>query len=99
MASSAPGLTVYACEPDEADLFHELCPRFGVRATTTSDAVSESIVVSAPGNRCVSVGHKSEISASTLRSLKETGVEHVSTRSIGLNHIDLDAAAAAGHHR
>jgi D-specific alpha-keto acid dehydrogenase len=90
------GITVYGCEQDEADLFHELCPRFGVVPTITSDAVSEAIVTSVPGNRCVSVGHKSEISASMLRALKDTGVEHVSTRSIGVNHIDLHAAAHLG---
>jgi D-specific alpha-keto acid dehydrogenase len=90
------GLTVYGCEQDEADLFHELCPRFGVVPTITSAAVSETIVISVPGNRCVSVGHKSEISASMLRALKDTGVEHISTRSIGVNHIDLDAAGQLG---
>jgi D-specific alpha-keto acid dehydrogenase len=90
------GITVYGCEQDEADLFHELGPRFGVVPTITSDAVSETVVVAVPGNRCVSVGHKSELSASMLRALKDTGVEHVSTRSIGLNHIDLHAAAHLG---
>jgi D-specific alpha-keto acid dehydrogenase len=90
------GITVYGCEPDEVDMFNELSPRFGVVPTITSDAVSETLVVSVPGNRCASVGHKSEISASMLRALKETGVEHVSTRSIGVNHIDLHAAAHLG---
>ena len=90
------GITVYGCEQDEADVFHELGPRFGVVPTITSDAVSETAVISVAGNRCVSVGHKSEISASMLRALKDAGVEHVSTRSIGVNHIDLHAAAHLG---
>jgi D-specific alpha-keto acid dehydrogenase len=92
----ALGITVYGCEQDEADLFHELSPRFGVVPTTTSDAVSVTSARSVPGNRYVSVGHKSEISASMLRALNDAGVEHVSTRSIGLNHIDLHAAAHLG---
>ena len=90
------GITVYGCEPDEADLFHELGPRFGIVPTITSDAASEASVIAVPGNRCISVGHKSEISASMLRALKDTGVEHISTRSIGVNHIDLGAAARLG---
>ncbi len=90
------GLTVYGCEQDEADLFHELGSRFGVVPTITSDAVTEGSVISVRGNRCISVGHKSEISASMLRALQDTGVEHVSTRSIGVNHIDLQAAAHLG---
>jgi D-specific alpha-keto acid dehydrogenase len=86
------GLTVYGCEPDEADLFNELCPRLGVLPTMTSDAASEASVISVPGNRCISVGHKSEISGPTLRTLREAGVEYISTRSIGFDHIDLHAA-------
>jgi len=90
------GITVYGCEPDEADLFHELGPQFGVVPTITGDAVSEASVISVPGNRCVSVGHKSEIPRTALRALREAGVEHLSTRSIGVNHIDLCAAAHLG---
>jgi D-specific alpha-keto acid dehydrogenase len=93
---AALGITVYGCEQDEADLFGQLCPRFGVVPTMTSDAVSETTVVSVPGNRCISVGHKSEISGPALRALKEAGVEYISTRSIGFNHIDLNAALEAG---
>ena len=93
---SDPGITVYSCEPDEADLFHELGPQFGVEPTITSNAASEANVMLVPGNRCISVGHKSEISRTTLRALNEAGVEHVSTRSIGVNHIDLHAAAHLG---
>jgi D-specific alpha-keto acid dehydrogenase len=64
--------------------------------TITNDAVSEASVISVPGNRCISVGHKSEISRTTLRALHEAGVEHISTRSIGVNHIDLVAATRLG---
>ena len=90
------GITVYGCEQDEADIFYELAPRFGVVPTTTSDAVSETSVISLPGNRCVSVGHKSELSGRELRALNEVGVEYVCTRSIGLDHIDLRAADNLG---
>ncbi len=93
---SDPGITVYSCEPDEAGLFHELGPRFGVVPTITGDAVSEAGVISVPGNRCISVGHKSEVPRTTLHALHEAGVEHISTRSIGVNHIDLRAAAQLG---
>ncbi len=90
------GLTVYGCEPDETVLFNELSPRFGLTTTVTSAAVSETNVASAPGNRCISVAHKSEISAPILLALKDTGVDYISTRSIGVNHIDLDAAGKLG---
>jgi D-specific alpha-keto acid dehydrogenase len=89
-------ITVYSCEQDEADIFNELSPRFGVAPTITGDPVSETSVISVPGNRCISVGHKSKISGRELRALKEAGVEYVCTRSIGFDHIDLNAAGKLG---
>ena len=90
------GVTVYGCEPDEAQLFDVFAPRFGILPTMTSAAVSESSIVSVPANRCVSVGHKSELTAHELRALQRVGVEYVSTRSIGFDHIDVDAAVSLG---
>lgn len=90
------GITVYGCEPDEADLFNALSPRFGIIPTITGVAVSETSVISATRNRCISVGHKSKISGPILGALKDAGVEYISTRSIGFDHVDLDAAATLG---
>ncbi|HCH8531498.1 TPA: D-lactate dehydrogenase VanH-A, partial [Salmonella enterica] len=90
------GITVYGCEQDEADAFHALSPRFGVMATIINANVSESNAKSAPFNQCISVGHKSEISASILLALKRAGVKYISTRSIGCNHIDTTAAKRMG---
>lgn len=90
------GITVYGCEPDEADLFRRLSRRYGVTPTMTKSAVSPSSVISEPVNRCVSVGHKSEVAAPTLLALKEAGVTFISTRSIGCDHIDLDTSADLG---
>jgi D-specific alpha-keto acid dehydrogenase len=90
------GVTAYGCEPDEAALFDELAPSYGVIPTTTSAAVSEAGVIRVPGNRCISVGHRSEISRPTLRALRDAGVELICTRSIGVDHIDVAAAAELG---
>ncbi|WP_442974264.1 D-isomer specific 2-hydroxyacid dehydrogenase family protein [Saccharothrix sp. NRRL B-16348] len=89
-------MTVYGCEPDEAALFRELAPRFGVVPTITDAAVSEANVELASGNRCVSVGHKSRITNATLHALSRAGVKYISTRSVGYNHIDVDHAASVG---
>jgi D-specific alpha-keto acid dehydrogenase len=94
--AGAVAITVYGCDRDEAELFRHLSPRFGIVPMITSVAASESIVRRVTAGRCVSVGHKSEVSASVLRALRRAGVEYLSTRSIGFDHIDLDAAAASG---
>ncbi len=90
------GVTVYGCEQDEAAVFNELAPRFGIAPTITGDGVSNASVISAPANRCISVGHKSGLSAPILRALKETGVEYISTRSVGFDHIDIKVAEELG---
>lgn len=92
----AAGLTVYGCEHDEAELFRALSPQYGVDVTLVSDPVTESAGMPAPTTRCVSVGHKADLTRPMLRALSAAGVAHVSTRSIGLDHIDLGAAAELG---
>jgi D-specific alpha-keto acid dehydrogenase len=96
VAALRTGITVYGCEPDEAVLFHELAPRFGVVPTITEAAATEATAGLASGNRCISVGHKTQVANSALRALKEAGVKYISTRSIGCNHIDVAYAESIG---
>src|SRR5690242_2125657 len=88
----AVGITIYGCGPDEAALFREMTARCGVVPTITAEAVTEANAGLAAGNRCVSVGHKTPITNPALLALSRAGVEYVSTRSIGYNHLDVDYA-------
>ena len=90
------GISIYGCGQDEAVAFREVAPRFGVIPTITDAAASEATLELAIGNRCISVGHKTPIANSTLRSLSEAGVAYISTRSAGHNHIDVDFARSVG---
>ncbi len=92
----AVGITVYGCEHDEAQLFRETAPRFGVLPFVTEEPVSEATVDLAVGNRCISVGHKSQITSATLRALRRVGVTYISTRSVGCNHINVGYAESIG---
>jgi D-specific alpha-keto acid dehydrogenase len=102
LASASPsaeevmGITIYGCGQDEAVLFREMAPRFGVRPTIVTEAVSEANIELIAGNRCISVGHKTRIENSTLLTLSQAGVAYVSTRSIGFNHIDVEYAESVG---
>jgi D-specific alpha-keto acid dehydrogenase len=87
-------ITVYGCERDEADAFRAVSPRYGVIPTIIHDPVSEANAIYA--HECISVGHKSEVSASILLALKRAGVKYISTRSVGCNHIDTTAAKRLG---
>ncbi|MFJ6676093.1 D-isomer specific 2-hydroxyacid dehydrogenase family protein [Actinosynnema sp. NPDC091369] len=73
-----------------------MAPRFGVVPATTEEAVSEATAGLAAGNRCVSVGHKTRIADSTLLALSRVGVEYISTRSVGCDHLDVAYAKSVG---
>lgn len=90
------GITIFGCDDDEAALFREMAPRFGVVPTITEATLCEDTADLAVGNRCVSVGHKTPVGRPTLDALSRAGVEYISTRSVGTNHIDLDYAASVG---
>jgi D-specific alpha-keto acid dehydrogenase len=90
------GITVYGCGQDEAVLFREVAPRCGVMPTITEAAVSEANIKLAFGNRCISVGHKTQVTNPTLLALSRAGVRYISTRSIGYNHIDVEYAESVG---
>jgi D-specific alpha-keto acid dehydrogenase len=90
------GITIYGCGQDEAALFREMAPGLGVVPTITEAAVSEGNVGLALGNRCISIGHKTQVTNATLLALGEAGVTYISTRSVGYNHIDVEYAEAVG---
>src|ERR1700737_1052259 len=89
-------ITIYGCGQDEAVLFREMAPRLGVMPTITEAAVSEANIELAFGKRCISVGHKTQITNSALLALSQVGVTYISTRSIGYNHINVKYAESVG---
>ncbi|MBP1161575.1 D-specific alpha-keto acid dehydrogenase [Rhodococcus sp. PvR044] len=90
------GVRVFGCGHDEAVLFREMGPRLGLTPSITEEAVSETNAELARGNRCISVSHKTQIDNSTLLALSRVGVEYISTRSVGYDHIDVEFAASIG---
>jgi D-specific alpha-keto acid dehydrogenase len=89
-------ITIYGCGRDEAGLFREMAPRFGVVPTITEAPLSEVNIGLALGNRCISIGHKTQVTNSTLLALSEAGATYISTRSVGYDHIDVAYAESVG---
>ncbi|QYG95434.1 lactate dehydrogenase [Iamia sp. SCSIO 61187] len=90
------GVTAYGCAPVEADLVRAVAARLGVRASITDAPVSPDTVALAVGNRCISVDHRTPVTGSVLAALHAAGVRFVSTRSVGVDHVDRRAAARLG---
>jgi len=89
-------ITVFGCEPDEAEVFKKLSCKYGVTVSLIREAVSKDNAGLADGCQCVSISHKAELSEPLLFALRDAGVKYISTRSIGFNHIDVQAAAQMG---
>lgn len=95
-AAGEAGITAFGCGPQEAALFQEMAPRYGVVPTVTDAGVSLANLELAAGNRCISVGHQHLVTDAVLLALREAGVRCVVTRSVGCNHIDVDYARSVG---
>ena len=97
-AAALPSTTIaiFGCGADEAALFRRLAPRLGVRPTITPEPLSARNIGLACGHRCISVDHKTRVTASLLSELSRVGVRHLVTRSIGYDHIDVESAQTLG---
>lgn len=88
-------LTIFDCEADEADLFHRLAPDFNITPRLLQTSAKCGLIPDAC-SPCVSIGHKSTVTAADLSALKSAGAAYICTRSIGYDHIDIHAAGRLG---
>ncbi|MDD7739048.1 MAG: D-isomer specific 2-hydroxyacid dehydrogenase family protein [Fusicatenibacter sp.] len=80
---------------DEAKYFEKFGQEYGVEIVICREAPNRENAHLAEG--CVGVSViTTEISEDLIRIWKEMGVKHISTRTIGYDHIDLDAARKYG---
>lgn len=89
-------ITVFDCERDEQDLFHSYAKSYGIDINIVDKPVSTANARLASGSKSISISHKNKLCEPALIELKSNGVEFVTTRSIGVNHIDLPAADRLG---
>lgn len=89
-------VAVFGCEADEAAVFHRSADQHGVTVEAIAEPLSAATAWHATGSRCISIDHRTEVANSTLCLLRDAGVEYVSTRSAGRNHLDEDFARSIG---
>ena len=89
-------VTVYNCRAfDEKDLFTEYAEELGIDLVLCADAPDMNNVALCKGSRCVDV-ITSRVDAGLVRAFKDNGVEYITTRTIGYDHIDIEAARECG---
>ncbi|MCD7725203.1 MAG: D-isomer specific 2-hydroxyacid dehydrogenase family protein [Clostridiales bacterium] len=89
-------VTVYNCRPfDEKALFEDYAKELGLELVLCKDAPDLDNVALCKGSRCVDV-ITSRIDKALVRAFHEQGIEYITTRTIGYDHIDLEAAKECG---
>lgn len=89
-------IVVYGCERDERELFERYAARQGVEVLCVEKTLGPENAREIPLESAVSVNHRTRIDARLIRILQSRGVKYLSTRSIGLDHIDMVSAERAG---
>lgn len=88
-------LAVYTERPDEKRYFERFGYQFGAALIERTEDPALETACFAEGVSCISV-ITTPVNAPLLEAFYERGVRFVSTRSIGVDHIDREAAARLG---
>ena len=89
-------LAVYEMSNVEKPYFQKFSREFGVDLITTGEVLTMENVSVAEGCRQVTILGMSRVGEEILVRLKEMGVTRLSTRTIGCDHIDMEAAKRVG---
>ncbi len=89
-------ITVFGCEGDERSLFERYAARLKADIFCIADPLGPKNALGIPPQSAVSVNHRAQVDARLIRALQGRKVRYLSSRSVGLDHIDEGAARAAG---
>ena len=89
-------IAAFEVRPDERKDFKEISERLGVELVMYSEVITLDNVDLATGCEGVSTLGMCKLNGPLLDRLKELGVNYISTRTIGYNHIDLEYAKKLG---
>ncbi len=88
-------ITAYSCRPDELALFKHFGEKYGVSLVLVPEGPSMENADMAEGSQGVSI-ITTPVDEPLLRRWKECGVQIVSSRTVGYEHVDGDAAERLG---
>ena len=91
-------INMYEMRDDERPAFDRVCAELpsGVSVRGIAEPLSAENLDSLDGAEGIVIVNKSPLDAALLAQIHERGVRFVATRSIGFNHIDIDAAHELG---
>ena len=91
-------INMYELRDDERPAFDRVCAELPGEVTVRgiTEHLSAANLDGLDGAEGVVIVNKSPLDADLLARLRDRGVRYVATRSIGFNHIDVEAAHALG---
>lgn len=89
-------IIAFDVRPDEIDDITRTSTSRGVEIVICQDPVSEAALHDLPTTDAISILGQSKLDAEALGILAKRGIKFVSTRTVGFDHIDVDAARELG---
>ena len=81
---------------DEQEYFEKIKKRLGIEVINVKDKLTRKNLSLTQGAYGISILPHSVINKNTIDLLSNNGIKHISTRTIGMNHIDISYANAKG---
>ncbi len=85
-------LAAYEVRNDEKEIMKACAQKHGIELMLYEEGLNEETIKKAQGAFGVSTLGKSKLNQWILHQLKEMGIQMVATRTMGVDHIDLEAA-------
>jgi D-lactate dehydrogenase len=89
-------IAVYNCREDEVEFFDKFSKQYNVETVQINVDPSIESTELAKGCECISITSDSMITKQMLEAYKANGVKFISTRTVGIEHIDVEYAGKIG---
>lgn len=89
-------IVAFETREDERPTFRKLEQKHQIEIVCLREEISKQNIGLAKGATAISILGHSQMNAELLSLLKDNGISFVSTRTVGYNHIDLEAANKLG---
>ncbi len=89
-------IVAFDVRPDEMDDIYRCATSRNCEIVTRPASLSAAVLADVPHTDAISILGNSKVDADVMKMLADRGVRYLSTRTVGFDHIDLDAAREYG---
>lgn len=89
-------IAVYNCRKDEIEFFDKFSKQYNVEIVPINADVDIETAALAEGCECISVTSDRMITKEILEAYKAYGIKYISSRTVGIEHIDTEYAGKIG---